>query len=71
VSQGQQKREVFCGVNSIILKKPLMGILLIASLIIYWVCIPSWSDKKQKKKLQQEEEDKLPRIRRLNGKKVL
>lgn len=48
----------------------MIGVLFI-SLVVYWLVKPSWSDKRKTKRLKKEQEEKLPRVHRLNGKKVL
>jgi hypothetical protein len=45
--------------------------IAVMSLLVIWLFKPSWSDKRRAKRLKQEQEEKLPRVHRVNGKKVL
>jgi hypothetical protein len=45
--------------------------LLMIGFVIYWLYKPTWSDKRRRKRLNEERKAMLPRVTRINGKKVL
>jgi hypothetical protein len=48
-----------------------MAAIMIVVLAVYWLYKPSLEERARKKRIQKEREDKLPRVPRVNGKKVL
>jgi hypothetical protein len=45
--------------------------LLMIALVAYLLCKPTMGEKRRRKRLKEENEAKLPRVQRVNGKKVL